>query len=126
MQDIKNVLIGIQARSANTRLPKKAFENIGGRYLLDRVIDTCLNVAKYAVRQTRHRDYAITVALLIPHDDPIKKIFTRIPCFMGDPDDVLSRYRDAKREFEADYICRVGAIRHLQGAGHRCRLRAGR
>ena len=101
----KRVLIGIQARSGSTRLPRKAFELISGKTMLDRVIEACKKAAAY----TSSRENAgIRVAVLTPVDDPIVEVFqNRCPIVEGPEHDVLTRYRIALDKFESDYVVRI-------------------
>lgn len=99
------MLIGIQARSTSTRLPKKHHEIIENKRLLDHVIEACLSARDYVNRQKREE--MVKVALLVPLGDVIKDDFDRVPIFEGPEDDVLSRYAGAAREFDASHIVRV-------------------
>ncbi len=108
MQDLTHVLIAIQARSSSTRLPKKCFEPLGSKRLLDHVIDACDRSAKYSNRFTYRSKYSTGVALLIPTGDPIKAAFgSQIAIVEGSEIDVLSRFMDAQHKYNADYICRI-------------------
>ena len=108
MQDLKTILIGIQARSNNSRLPKKCFEPIGSKRLLDHVIDACDRSAKYSNRFTYRTKYSTTVALLIPIGDPIKGAFgSQVAVVEGSELDVLGRFERAQSIYSADYICRI-------------------
>ncbi len=101
------VLIGIQARTNNSRLPKKAFEIIGKKRLLDHVIDACQRAAKYSNKFTYKKKYKVDCALLVPYGDPIKDAFGEIDVIEGEELDVLSRYTKAMEIYEPDFICRV-------------------
>lgn len=108
MENFINVLIGIQARSSSTRLPKKCFEHLGGKRTLDHVIDACERAAKYSNKFSYRKNYTVDVALLIPNDDVIKRGFgSQIEIIEGSEYDVLSRFEKAQRQFKADYICRI-------------------
>ncbi len=108
MDEITKVLIAIQARSGNTRLPKKCFEPLGSKRLLDHVIDACLKAAKYSNKFTTRKNYTISVCLIVPFGDPIIEAFgSQLPVMEGPEEDVLTRYVKAAQLFKADYICRV-------------------
>lgn len=109
MAHVYNVLIGIQARSTSERFPRKVFAEIGGKPLLQHVIDSCENTARYINRNTSkgRGKTLVTVALLIPQGDEIKEHFPRTRCIEGDEQDVLSRYYKAAKVCDADYIVRV-------------------
>lgn len=98
------VLIGIQARSGSSRLPRKAFELIGGRMMLDRVIE--------AAQKASHRLTKIgvrsQVAVLTPAGDPIVQEFSpRVDIVEGDEFDVLSRYGLALDRYGPDLLVRL-------------------
>lgn len=108
MENLINVLICIQARSNSTRLPKKCFEPIGNKRLLDHVIDACKNAAKHSNKYTYKKKYTVDVALLIPENDPIKKgFYSQCDIIEGSEFDVLSRFFKAQEKYNPDYICRI-------------------
>lgn len=108
MENLTSVLIGIQARSTSTRLPKKCFEPIGGKRLLDHVIEACNRAAKYSNRFTYRKNYTTDIALLIPEGDPIKRGFMSQAEIVEGPElDVLTRFEKAQRKFNADFVCRI-------------------
>ncbi len=99
-----NVLIGIQARSGSTRLPKKAFEMIAGRMMLDRVIEAS-RVAADMIEKSGHR---ALVSVLTPFGDPIAMAFsTRVDIVEGPEADVLGRYKIAVEKHNPDAVIRV-------------------
>lgn len=98
------ILIGIQARSGSTRLPRKAFEMISGRMMLDRVVEAC----KSAAGNLERRGHKCTVAVLTPEGDPIVQEFkTRATIEQGPEHDVLKRYELAFNKYEPDLLVRV-------------------
>jgi spore coat polysaccharide biosynthesis protein SpsF (cytidylyltransferase family) len=98
------VLIAIQARSGSTRLPRKAFELIAGRTMLDRVIDTC----RYAANQISTSGYPCDVAVLTPVGDVIVREFaSRVTVIEGPEQDVLGRYKIAADRMMPDYVVRI-------------------
>jgi spore coat polysaccharide biosynthesis protein SpsF (cytidylyltransferase family) len=104
---MSRVLIGIQARSGSTRLPKKAFELIGGKQLLERVIDSCKSASLNIAQRTKG-DVRPKVAVLTPSGDIIAHEFrSRSEIVEGPEHDVLSRYCKASDHYAADYIVRV-------------------
>lgn len=108
------ILIAIQARSNSTRFPKKIFEFIGKRRVLDHVIDRARSAANHAMRHPKDRDPPIrcNVAVLHPEGDTeLVKAFQGSDCFfIGGPEqDVLSRYVKAQQVTGADYIVRITA-----------------
>lgn len=93
----------VQARAGSTRLPGKVLRPILGRPMLARVIE------RLRLSETLHRIVVATTDL--PQDDAVARIATEmgVGVFRGDEADVLSRYVDAAREFQADVIVRVTA-----------------
>lgn len=101
---MQKVLIGIQARSGSTRLPRKAFEMIGGRTMLDRVIDAC----KYAAARMEKSGVTAHVAVLTPAGDPIVGEFSpRVDVVEGSEHDVLARYGTALQRYKPDLAVRI-------------------
>jgi spore coat polysaccharide biosynthesis protein SpsF (cytidylyltransferase family) len=108
MDELTRVLIAIQARSGNTRLPRKCFEPLGSKRLLDHVIDSCLRAAKYSNKFTTRKNFTTSVALIVPYGDPIIEAFgSQLPVMEGPEEDVLTRYVMAQRAFNADFVCRI-------------------
>jgi spore coat polysaccharide biosynthesis protein SpsF (cytidylyltransferase family) len=105
---LNNILIGIQARSTSARLPNKHVEMIGGRRIIDHVIDSCLKSSSYLNKYASKNGYVTEVALLTPYGDPLVEAFTgKIKVVEGPEDEVLSRYKMAHEAFDCDYIVRV-------------------
>lgn len=99
------ILIGIQARSGSTRLPRKAFEMISGRMMLDRVIEACKTAASITERRGSHR---VSVVVLTPDGDPIAPEFrARVAVEEGPEQDVLGRYHLAMEKHTPDLLVRV-------------------
>lgn len=108
MENLLSVLIAIQARSTSTRLPKKCFEPIGTKRLLDHVIENCERAAKYSNKYTYKKNYTVSLALLIPEKDPIRRGFgSQIDIIEGPEFDVLKRFELAQEQLKPDYICRI-------------------
>lgn len=99
------VLIGIQARSGSTRLPRKAFELIAGKTLLDRVIETCKKAADYI---NRHPPSRARVVVLTPEGDHIAEEFDdRCEVMEGSHLDVLARYAQALELYNPSLVVRI-------------------
>lgn len=108
MGQATDVLIGIQARSTSTRFPEKVFELIGGKPLLQHVIDACVTSTVYINKLGHKKSVYAKVAVLCPEGDKIATEFSaRAHVVTGSEDDVLSRYVKAAKKFECDYIVRV-------------------
>lgn len=108
--EVKNIVIGIQARSTSTRFPQKVFEVIGEKTILQHVIDSCRASAAYINQHSIKSRMYSKVFLLIPYEDQIKVRF-RGSCSMqeGPAHDVLSRYAELAVKQDADYIVRITA-----------------
>lgn len=104
------VLIAIQARSNSTRLPKKIYENIGDRRVLDHVIDRAKSTAAHITKYTNKLKINCNVAVLHPeNDDELVKTFRGSGAILisGSEQDVLSRFVDAQKKFDADFVVRL-------------------
>ncbi len=100
-----DVVIGIQARSGSTRLPKKAFELIGGKPMLDHVIEACKKAAAYVQRR---EGIQAKVVVLTPEGDPIAAAFrSRCDIVEGSTNDVLSRYYKALEHYSPKLVIRI-------------------
>lgn len=100
---MKRVITIIQTRMAASRLPGKALKDIGGRAMLAWVVTRA--------RRAETVDETIVATTVEPEDDVIAEyceregyLFTR-----GSMHDVLDRYYQAAREFEADVVVRITA-----------------
>lgn len=104
------VLIAIQARSNSTRFPKKIYEYIGDRRVLDHVIDRAKSTADHIMRYTNKIKINCKVAVLHPtDDDELVRTFRSSGAILigGDEHDVLSRYVTAQSMTDADYVVRL-------------------
>lgn len=98
------VLIAIQARSGSKRLPRKAFEMISGRMMLDRVVEAC----KYAACNIEKGGNTAAIAVLTPKDDPIVAEFkNRVDVLEGPEHDVLARYAMAVEKYDPELTVRI-------------------
>jgi spore coat polysaccharide biosynthesis protein SpsF (cytidylyltransferase family) len=105
-----DVLIAIQARSTSTRLPKKIFEKIGHKRVLDHVIAQAQSAANHINRHTSKIKINCQVAVLYPDNDlELLNAFKHSGAIMigGSEDDVLSRYVAAQRLTNANYVVRL-------------------
>lgn len=101
------VLIAIQARSGSTRLPRKAFELISGKMLLNRVIDACKR-GSAIIRQSTRGSLVARIVVLTPEGDPIAREFRgRCEIVEGPEHDVLTRYRIATDVYDPQHVMRV-------------------
>lgn len=108
MVEGKNVVIGIQARSTSERFPRKVFADIGGKPMLQHVIDACDSSAAKINRDRAYNRLLAQVVLLVPAGDEIVERFRNVvPIFEGSELDVLDRYARMAEKFQADYVVRV-------------------
>ena len=93
----------IQARMGSSRLPGKVLREIEGQPMLYRVVVR----ARHA--QTLGRVVVATTTEV--GDDPVEAYCQRqgFPVFRGDPYDVLDRYYQAARTFQAETVVRLTA-----------------
>jgi glutamate-1-semialdehyde aminotransferase/spore coat polysaccharide biosynthesis protein SpsF (cytidylyltransferase family) len=91
----------IQARMGSTRLPGKVLADLGGRPMLERVIQR--------VRGAQAIDKVIVATTTASSDDAISEFCAtnEIGCFRGSEDDVLDRYYKAASIYGAEVIVRV-------------------
>jgi len=93
----------IQARFSSTRLPGKVLLPLGDKTVLERVVDRvskAKNISQVVLATSSEKD-----------DDQIFELCNQkgVKCFRGDLNDVLDRYYQAAKEFEAKNICRITA-----------------
>ena len=93
----------IQARMGSSRLPGKVLREIEGQPMLSRVVIR----ARHA--QTVGR--VVVATTTEAGDDPVEAYCERMgfPVFRGDPYDVLDRYYQAARTFQAETVVRLTA-----------------
>jgi spore coat polysaccharide biosynthesis protein SpsF (cytidylyltransferase family) len=103
------VSIIVQARSTSKRFPGKIFERIGGKQILQHVLDACYNSASYINKFTNRHRTMCAVALAVPAGDAIVSAYPGHNIFQGSEDDVLGRYAQAAKALNADYIVRITA-----------------
>jgi spore coat polysaccharide biosynthesis protein SpsF (cytidylyltransferase family) len=105
---MKTVILGIQARSTSTRLPNKVNMQVGGKPILQHVLDACQIAARFL--RTGNLGVVVNVVLLVPKGDSIATHYrSRVPVYEGDEHDVLSRYVAVTREMKADIVVRITA-----------------
>lgn len=111
MEKHTTVSIGIQARSTSTRLPNKVTELVGGKMVIDHVIDACKNAAEYINRYSYTNKTTVGVYVLVPRGDPLKQILSSMEerVIEGSETDVLSRYVNLQKETNSQFIVRITA-----------------
>lgn len=93
----------IQARISSTRLPRKVLLPLGGKTVLENVVER--------TRKARLVKDAIVATSQEESDDEIAALCKKkhIPCFRGSLEDVLDRYYQCAKTFSLEHICRVTA-----------------
>ncbi len=91
----------IQARMSSTRLPGKVLKNAYGRTMLDRMLER--------VRKASTIDQVIVATTTDPSDDAIVSACRRYATevYRGSLPDVLDRYYQAAKQYEADIVVRL-------------------
>src|SRR5437762_1904022 len=99
---MKTIVI-LQARLGSTRLPAKVIADLSGKPLLARVVERALRISgvdQVVLATTRLSEDRKLIAMANEWD---------LPSYAGSPEDVLDRYYQAARTFDADVIVRVTA-----------------
>ena len=96
-----NTVAIIQARISSTRLPRKVLKKIEGKTILEHVINR--------VKAAKNLDNVIVATTVKKEDLEIVKICASlgISVFCGSEDDVLDRYYQTARLFNAEHIVRI-------------------
>src|SRR5260370_42051894 len=99
---MKTVAI-VQARMSSTRLPGKVLADVGGKPML-----------WYVVRRAqaaRNPNQVVVATSNMTDDDAVEKFCAEcsIGCFRGSQNDVLDRYYQAARYFQAEIVVRLTA-----------------
>jgi spore coat polysaccharide biosynthesis protein SpsF len=108
---MKKVMAIIQARKGSSRLPGKVMKDIGGKPVLQHVIER--------TRLAKCLGDVGVATTIDPGDDAIEVFCTAhsVPVYRGSVQDVLDRYYRAARQFEADVVVRITADCPLIDAG---------
>ncbi len=99
---MKTVAI-VQGRMASSRLPDKILKDIQGKPMLAWVVDQA--------RKAKRIDQVAVATTSDPSDDPVEVYCQAhaIPCYRGSMHDVLDRFYQAARQFQADTVVRFTA-----------------
>ncbi len=91
-------LLTITARLKSTRLPLKAIKPIHGRPMFCHLLDR--------LKLARRPQEMVVCTSTVAQDDPLEELARAegVPCFRGDPDDVLQRLTDAAALYGGDII----------------------
>lgn len=100
---MKKVIAIIQARMGSTRLPGKTLVEICGKPLLEHIVER--------VRYSRLIKEIVVATTTKQEDNVIIDLCTkmRVKSFRGSEDDVLDRFYQCVKRFEADIIVRITA-----------------
>jgi spore coat polysaccharide biosynthesis protein SpsF len=95
------VLTVIQARTGSSRLPGKVLLPLGNRPVLTRMVER--------VRFATLSGTVVVATTVLAEDDPIETLCAResVPCFRGDPLDLLDRHVQAARRFDALHVAKI-------------------
>lgn len=100
---MKTVAI-IQARMGSSRLPKKVLANILGKTMIERIIERVLTAKKV--------DHLVVATTLEKEDDALADYVQNKlnrPIFRGSTNDVLARFFQCAKLYNADIIVRITA-----------------
>ncbi|MFC1709968.1 cytidylyltransferase domain-containing protein [Candidatus Omnitrophota bacterium] len=91
----------IQARMASTRLPKKILLDLGGKTVLEQVVSRA--------RASKHIDEVVVATTVSKQDLAIVNLCSGlgISVYCGSEEDVLDRYYQTARLFNAQHIVRI-------------------
>lgn len=91
----------IQARFGSTRLPGKIFKDLCGKPVLWHVVNR--------LSHSKFLDKIIVATTILPEDDIVEKFCTdnKILFSRGSSEDVLSRYYEAAKKFDAEIVIRI-------------------
>ncbi len=93
----------IQARMGSSRLPGKVLLDIAGKTMIQHVIER--------TRRARRLDAVVVATTTDASDDPIAAFAASmgVPCTRGSLHDVLDRYDQAAKAYDADVVVRITA-----------------
>jgi spore coat polysaccharide biosynthesis protein SpsF len=93
----------IQARMGSSRLPGKVLLDLAGQPMLRRVVER--------TRRAKTIDQVVVATTTEPSDDPLVELCAQLgyACYRGSLYDVLDRYYQAARQFDANNIVRITA-----------------
>lgn len=96
-----NFVVIVQARMGSTRLPGKSLKIVEGKPLLEHLINR--------LRFSKKIDKIVIATTTSKKDDVIYRLCEKlgVECFRGSEGDVLDRYYQAAKKYDADIIIRV-------------------
>ncbi len=101
MTVVDGVLTVIQACTGSTRLPGKVLLPLGGRPALSRMLER--------IRCAELAGTVVVATTTLAEDDAIEVLSAEegVPCFRGDPTDLLDRHIQAARRFDAVHVVKI-------------------
>lgn len=95
------IVATIEARMTSTRLPGKVLLPLGGKPVLERLIER--------VKRSKYIDEIVVATTVKATDNPVVELCERlnVKYFRGSEEDVLERVLNAARTFNADMICEL-------------------
>jgi len=93
----------VQARMGSTRLPGKMLMDLRGYPILHWVLSRS--------KQAKKLDQVVLATSALDRDDPLEALAKslRVACFRGSESDVLGRFAEAARVYNADIVVRICA-----------------
>src|SRR5438552_18171506 len=93
----------IQARMGATRFPGKVLKSLNNKLVLQWVVDAALSIPMI--------DQVVVATSVLPADQAIVNWCqeNQIPMFRGSETDVLSRFYETAKQYNADIIVRITA-----------------
>jgi spore coat polysaccharide biosynthesis protein SpsF len=112
--DFPETLIILQARTGSSRLPNKVMRSLHGIPLLIHCITRLRKVAKVLVATSDKK-----------RDDSVEELATmaNTECFRGSEEDVLDRYYQVAKKFQAAFVIRATGDNPLVDIEEACRVR---
>lgn len=100
----EKIYVIMQARVGSTRLPAKVLKTICGKTVLEHDIDRCLRI--------KNSSGVIIATTVEPDASQIVDICAKYPpekvgVYRGSIDDVLARYYEAAKKYDAQYVVRI-------------------
>jgi spore coat polysaccharide biosynthesis protein SpsF len=98
MRNVGKTVVSIEARAGATRLPGKVLKDLGGRPMLQFLIER--------IQRAKTIDGIVVATSTESENDAIEDLSTKlgVPCFRGSEDDVLDRVLRAAQSVDAEHV----------------------